>query len=176
MPPIRTPAAAALRQTLMSRGIEVPDVYKDSREAYVLKYQRLRREHPAECKAFLESVRGTQEGKDMKNMNYDVESYSRQKAAATPTTACPSSKKILVVPVSTWGEGDNGWYASALTQWDIAHWERDGRLWMVTWAPPKEACCCVELGRGAIRGMRMAGAHLAAAGDEIARVTKSLFH
>ncbi|CEL92803.1 unnamed protein product [Vitrella brassicaformis CCMP3155] len=145
-----------MRQSLTSRGLDVPDVYTDSREAFGLKYLRLKREHPAECKAFLESVRGTWEGRDMKLMMLKYDADADQKEAAKTSTdhhsqhqqqPAGTTRKVLV-RAGEWGEGADGYYASALTQWDLAHWQRRGACWVVTWTVPEEGCCCVEAGRG----------------------------
>ncbi|CEL97331.1 unnamed protein product [Vitrella brassicaformis CCMP3155] len=141
----------------MSRRIDVPDVNADSREAHVLKFLRMKCEHPAECKAFLESVRGTVEGRDMKMMM-----LKRKQAAKTSTDdqnqhqqqPAGTTKKVLV-RAGEWGEGADGYYASALTQWDLAHWQRRAGVWVVTWTPPEEGCCCVEAGRAG--GYQIAG-------------------
>ncbi|CEL97312.1 unnamed protein product [Vitrella brassicaformis CCMP3155] len=87
--PPKGAAKPAMRQTLMSRGIDVPDVNADSREAQVLKFLRMSREHPAEYKAFLESVQGMVEGRDMKIMinkyEDDLEKAMAEGAASPPS-------------------------------------------------------------------------------------------
>ncbi|CEL92830.1 unnamed protein product [Vitrella brassicaformis CCMP3155] len=119
-----------------------------------------------ECKAFLESVRGTLEGQDMKIMINKYKDDMEKKEAAKTSTAhhnqhqqqpagspAGSTKKVLV-RAKEWGDGADGYYASALTQWDLGHWERQGGLWVVTWTPPTAACCCMEAGR-AVQAIRL---------------------
>ncbi|CEM35098.1 unnamed protein product [Vitrella brassicaformis CCMP3155] len=88
----------------------------------------------------------------------------------------PGDSSRLFVPVSYWGEGEDGIYASSLTQWDLAHWERKGAWWLVAWEAPEASCCCVELGRSMVRGMRKAKACVEAAAEDVGRRLKSLLH
>ena len=43
-----------------------------------------------------------------------------------------SYRLVVPVPVARWGEGEDGFYASPLTKWDRAHWQRVGGYWVVT--------------------------------------------
>ncbi|CEL97916.1 unnamed protein product, partial [Vitrella brassicaformis CCMP3155] len=67
----------------------------------------------------------------------------------------------LKASVADWGEGETGYYASPLTQWDTAFWERRGAEWVVTCKQPAEDVgCCVRAARGVARGVRSAYAHV----------------
>ncbi|CEM35669.1 unnamed protein product [Vitrella brassicaformis CCMP3155] len=64
----------------------------------------------------------------------------------------------LAVPVSHWGGGEDGFYTSSLTRWDLAYWEKKGAWWVVTWEmPEKRRVVSNRQGRKGNRGIASEG-------------------
>jgi len=75
----------------------------------------------------------------------------------------------LLVPVSAWGEGEDGHYISELTGWESAHWRREGDVWVVTGEVPADYCWLLEGCAEARRGVRMAFANVCEARERAER-------